>query len=268
MTRVVSNAFVRSANRQAGSHQTTQRGFSPLTARVLPIADGVRLTLAPMRAVDLLPVWARERGPEFRNLVLSAGPMRLVDGRPLSATLQRLVERLQLDHASIDPHAILLADAPLVRLLSQVEFKTLTLVRIEGPVEISDVHHIRRALSLDGSALEAELRATQVARVEADETVTFDARDPQRAFALVTENFRHYLAAILNEPLSTVGQLAPWQVQRLLECTGSICVRPIETQVYSTSIDIGVSTQRCTADVPADQSLIYDRPSASWHDEG
>src|SRR5690606_16407884 len=195
-----------------------------------PISHGGRPTLAPMPAVDLLPVWARVRGPEFRNPGLTAGPMRLVDGRPRSITLQRLVDRLQLDHTSIEPNAILLADAPLVRLLSQVEFKALTMVRIEGPVEVSDVHHIRRALAMDGSALEAELRATQVARVEADETVTFDARDPQRAFALVTENFRHYLAAILNEPLSTVGQLAPWQVQRLLECTGSICVRPIETQ--------------------------------------
>jgi hypothetical protein len=46
-----------------------------------------------------------------------------------------------------------------------------------------------------------------------------------------------------------------------------LTVRPIETQIFSTSIDVGVNTSRERFDAPARRSLIYDRPSDSWHDE-
>lgn len=265
MTRAVSNAFIRSARRQSGRDDLI--GFAPLTAQLRSISDGVQLTLSPMRAIDLLPVWSRERGEAFRTLLLAARPARTPEGRGVTGSIARLVRQLQLDHSPIDADAVILGDAPLVRLLSQVEFDEMTLVRIEGPVEASDVYHIRRALSMDGSALEADLRATQAARIDRDEIVTFEARDPERAHALIAENFRHYVSATLNQPLGRTGVLESWQIRRLLDESGSLRARPIETQVYSTSVDIGISTQPTGNEGPANRSLIYDRPSASWHDE-
>lgn len=265
MTRVVSNAFNRSARRQSGRDDLT--GFAPLSAQLKTISDGVRLTLSPMRAIDLLPVWSRERGDAFCNVMLSARPARTPEGRGVTGSLARLVRQLQLDHTAIDAEAVVLRDAPLVRLLSQVEFSEMTLVRIEGPVEADDVFHIRRALSMDGSALEADLRATQAVRVDRDEFVTFDAREPERADALVAENFRHYVAATLNQPLGRTGVLEPWHIRRLLGESGALRARTVETQVYSTSVDIGIATQPAGTEGPANRSLIYDRPSESWHDE-
>lgn len=265
MTRVVSNAFIRSAQRGAGNHDHVS--FAPLSARLTELSEGVRLSLAPMRALDLMPVWSRERGPSFNNLLFEAGKARNIEHRPLSGGLMRIAARLQLDPIELDDNTIVLSDAQLVRLLAQVEFDRLAIVRIEGPIERSDARFIRRALAMDGSALEAELRATQAVRIERDETLLLDARDIERTHALVAENFRHYVAAALNQPLNQIGSLESWHIERLFAPTGTIIVRPIETDIFSTSVDIGISTDVSGGEHPANRSLIYDRPSASWHEE-
>ncbi len=44
-------------------------------------------------------------------------------------------------------------------------------------------------------------------------------------------------------------------------------MRPLETELYSTFVDIGVCVQADEPTRPADRSLIYDVHGNSWHDE-
>ena len=54
-------------------------------------------------------------------------------------------------------------------------------------------------------------------------------------------------------------------IHGLLSHTGSFTIRPIETESYSTWIDIGFSTCPRRSVKPADRSLIYDMIGNSWH---
>ena len=52
-------------------------------------------------------------------------------------------------------------------------------------------------------------------------------------------------------------------VDSILHRTGTISIRPIETEVFSTFMDIGIST--IGPATQADYTLIYDIFSDSWH---
>ena len=49
----------------------------------------------------------------------------------------------------------------------------------------------------------------------------------------------------------------------LLYKTGTISIRPIETESFSSFVDVGVSTGQ--SNEPADMAVIYDIPSNSWY---
>ncbi|HBZ96620.1 MAG TPA: hypothetical protein DEO57_02105 [Phycisphaerales bacterium] len=54
-------------------------------------------------------------------------------------------------------------------------------------------------------------------------------------------------------------------MHHLLARSGAFAIRPIETEVYSTWVDVGISTSPDAAEQPADLSLIYDLVSNTWH---
>ena len=54
-------------------------------------------------------------------------------------------------------------------------------------------------------------------------------------------------------------------MHHLLARSGTFAIRPIETEVYSTWVDVGVSTSPEPVGKPADVSLIYDLISNTWH---
>jgi hypothetical protein len=54
-------------------------------------------------------------------------------------------------------------------------------------------------------------------------------------------------------------------VDSILHRTGYLSIRPIETEVFSTFVDVGVSTSGCNE--PADSLMIYDIHSDTWHGE-
>ena len=56
-------------------------------------------------------------------------------------------------------------------------------------------------------------------------------------------------------------------VRRLLDRTGSLRIRPVETQVWAGFLEIGVATDDAGQERPCDTTLIYDRPSGTWHME-
>ena len=95
--------------------------------------------------------------------------------------------------------------------------------------------------------------------------VHVDARTRDQSARFVAESFRQYLAAVRLQPSGKVNAPEVPLIESLLDRTGRIAVRPIETEIYSTSIDVGVSTESSGATVPANTSLIYDVHSGTWH---
>ncbi len=82
----------------------------------------------------------------------------------------------------------------------------------------------------------------------------------------MAENFRHYLAAMCDRAAEEFGAPNLDQVHALVS-EGALTIRPIETQVYSTFIDVGICATADTPEGPANRSLIYDIPSRTWHRE-
>jgi hypothetical protein len=140
-------------------------------------------------------------------------------------------------------------------------------VAIDGPIESRDAQVVNKCIDAGKSPLLCELRATAALEVLGDRNVVLHSRSRDQALAMVAENFRHYLAARMERPLSNFSAPQTWHIERLLDESGMLTVRPIETQIFSTSIDVGVNTSRERFGAPAKRSLIYDRPSDSWHDE-
>jgi len=83
----------------------------------------------------------------------------------------------------------------------------------------------------------------------------------------VGETLRHYLAAVAGLPLEHVGPPDVGLLVPLFEPRGGLTVRPIETDVYSTAVDVGVATSPPETPRPADSSLIYDLHAGTWHGE-
>jgi len=243
------------------------RPMRSLQAQLTPGDDTTTLELTPMRPADVArALHAADAAPDAVTLVLPTP----IDGSlpadvlPMDAVLSRVripvVERF-------GPSCVALDDAALADLLRLFPMDDVVVVRVHGPVEARDARAIAHAIAIGHDPLAIEMRAVLLARIAGGSDLTLTVRDRNAALAVVAENFRHYLAALLGRPAGTIAMLEAWQIDRLMSVTGRITVRPIETQVYSTFIDVGVNTSETGEQRPADRTLIYDLPSNSWHDE-
>ena len=262
------NAFLRNAG-----HARHQCGrslaalLSPMRATLSKTACGFALQLEPMRAVDALDPWGRLLpSAAARTLVIRRTSGRGSAGDDDHLSLAALADRLGLPIADrLDEEQLVLDTAALRELAAVTALDGLLVVLIEGPIERGDGLAISRAVRAGRSPLEGDLRAIAALEVRHDRAVMFETRDIDQAAAFVAENFRHYLAALQGRPVERIAAPELALVERMLDRTGRMTVRPIETEVYSASIDVGISTSSNGELRPADGSLIYDIPSNSWH---
>jgi hypothetical protein len=212
--------------------------------------------LAPLRA-------ERTTGPDGASseILLAAA----TTDTETAAAVAELARRLELpaESCSDDGHLVVggrrCENLGATRVPNDVEA---TLV--DGPIEPGDVRAIATARAAGASALTADLRASVTVRIDRDRMVTVEARDESDALIFVAERLRRYVAALRDQPIEEVARPDLELVDRILYRTGSIQIRPIETEVYSTAIDIGIVTSTSTLG-PADTSLIYDVYANSWH---
>jgi hypothetical protein len=229
---------------------------------------GWSLEMSPMQALDALESLDPQDvvQPSLNFLVsMEQSAWRISDA---DMPLAKIAQRLNLTPIdAISDIQLVLDEASLRELVSVCQPTRLLVVAIDGPIELRDAEVINKSIDAGRSPLLCELRATAALEVLGDRNVVLHSRSRDQALAMVAENFRHYLAARMEKPLSRFSAPQTWQIQRLLDESGMLTVRPIETQIFSTSIDVGVNTSRERFDAPARRSLIYDRPSDSWHDE-
>lgn len=245
--------------------------LAPLRARINRIDDGFELVIQPMRPVDAVaPFLAastddREDAPgHTTNLVLgaSAVPGQLPAARSLGALADEadipILERFDDDRLVLD-------DGAFTRLAARSGAVIAAAARIDGPIEASDARWIARGLESGVSPLATEVR-TQRAIVASDQlTLSVHARRERDVMPFVAENLRHYLAAVSGIGLERVPAPDAGLLVPLFEQSGEIAVRPIETDVYSTAVDVGIATSPLESPRPADASLIYDLHATTWH---
>lgn len=228
----------------------------PLRATLRPNGSTWILKIAPMRPIDALTPWL--------NIDANLGARTLLlDSRMSESNAPASVS----GSLGLGTEAVVLDDESLAGVLDRHTLEGRYLVRIAGLVEAADVNAIARGLKTGRSALQSELRAAASMRVEGDRCLHIETRDPDAASAFVAESFRQYVAVLRNRPVSLIAAPESWQIKHLLEIEGGLAVRPLETELYSTFIDIGVCVQADEPTRPAGCSLIYDVYGNSWHGE-
>jgi hypothetical protein len=259
----------------AGSPQRKRHPFKSLASTLAPMQADVRetefgcsLELSPMQAFDalaaLLPEGDESSSSQF--IVLLEQSAWREDDRELNAG--EIASRLAIPQI-IQPKAglVVMDETGLRQLVSLCQPSRLVVVMVRGEVDERDVAAVNRAIQDGRSPLLVEVRAEYAIEVLGDRSIVLHARARATTLALIAENFRHYLAAVCNSPAAVFGVPEQWQLERLLDESGALTIRPIETQRFSTSIDVGINTTRERFSKPADRSLIYDLPSHTWHDE-
>ena len=240
--------------------------LTPMLADLRETEFGWSLELSPMSAIDALGALNEPARPELQYLVsMEQSTWRDGEGDlPLATMARRLcIEPIDV----VNEHQLVLDEIALRQLVSLCQPTRLLVTAVEGPIEGADSGAINRAIDGGHSPLLAEVRAVFALEVLGDRNVVLHCRTRRMALALVADNFRHYLAALTGKCAARYSGPQHWQVERLLDETGVLTVRPIETELMATSVDVGVNTSRQRFDQPANRSLIYDIHSDTWHDE-
>ncbi len=258
-------------------------GLVPLEARLVASSDGVEpggwvtLKIRPMHVAQTQEVWCSELPSPARTILLE-GSFEADSAAGMGEAMGLLGElaarsRVRLGSSTTGSvavataigEALVLEDAEFERLVQMLSWRTLVAARLEGPVEASDLEAMRRACAAGLPAIAGDLRAVASLRVEPDGGIEFAARTIRPIARLIAEDLACYVAAVLRREIDDISRPAVAQITRLLEVSGSIRIRPEETDVFAQSVDVGICTSE--HDGPAANSLIYDLPSDSWHDE-
>jgi hypothetical protein len=245
---------------RCGDH--SQASGSPQPEQSDPVYSPLR---APSSATLFVPLQADVKGDV--QFLVSMEQSAWSDGRD-DAELCMIARRLGLAPLETIGTDQLVLDAGSLRaLVAIVEPARLLVVAVSGSVDQRDARAMNKAIEATRSPLTAELRAVAALEVLGDRSVVLHCRERALAVNVVAENFRHYLAAILNRSPHAIASPDAAQIDHLLRISGALTVRPIETAVNGTSIDVGINTSLSRFSQPANLALVYDLPSNTWHME-
>jgi hypothetical protein len=270
--------------RLPGAHP---HGVATLEAQLLGAAaaaeEGIfQLRISPLNLFQTVGIWRSLKPRSAQTLVLAAsldGRMRTLRGdealgwlrRSASARFGREIEAIPADPAVAGgeawslPSMLLLDDHEFEWFADTLPWLSLSAVRLEGEVEAADALAFARYAAAGEATLAADVRSLASLELSAGGVARFAARSMRPIAAVVAEDLAFYVAAVLRCQPELVSRPNLGEIGRLLAETGRILVRPEETDVFGSSIDIGVST--AGPEQAAGHSIIYDLPSDSWHHE-
>jgi len=139
------------------------------------------------------------------------------------------------------------------------------IVLLDGAVEDGDAQAMQRAWERGGCLLDAEVRATTSVVSDIGGTLVFRSTDEELLLLVVGELLCNYVAEQRSQSITALTRPEPGLVHALLAISGTLSIRPIETELYSTWVDIGINTCPHRSIGPADTSIIYDTVGNSWH---
>ncbi len=112
-----------------------------------------------------------------------------------------------------------------------------------------------------------DLPSVSTTRLVAGELVSIRTRSRDQLLLVGAHVLRNQVHTHLGHRQVDVSAPELDFMHHLMERSGTLSIRPIETEVYSTWVDVGVSTCPERRMQPADLSLIYDLISGTWHAE-
>jgi hypothetical protein len=234
-----------------------------MRGRMADAPHGVTLTLEPLRPWDALDAWRSLASDEaVATLIIFPAPGSAIADGAGSAGVTALATEFNERHR--------VADTIDGRTGVQTEHleQGAWLIAIEGVVEPADAVAIERAIDLGLSPLEAEVRAVAAIRITGGRVLEAHARQREIAEIFIAQAFRRYLAHLRGSAVASIASPDAGLLARLTDRYDEFIVRPIETEVFSTSVDIGITRLDETgAILPADHSFIYDVFSNTWHGE-
>lgn len=234
------------------------RLLAPIRAASETVNDVHRLRLEPVTAAEIVEFWCLINPvPAARTLLCR----REVEGAPSLASIAESTGASGVE--VLGPDRIVVDDRAFTRIMREGGIDDVLAIRIEGPIEALDAQVIEQADHDGESALTVELRASASMQFSRD-SVELHTYAEEAGWALVADRLRRYIASVLQVSPDPIASPDVPLIQALLR-NGTLSVRPIETEVFSTAIDVGINVDGGTG--AATEALIYDLYANTWHGE-
>jgi hypothetical protein len=225
-----------------------------------------RLAISPFRLEDLLSIW-RFGNVGKRNLNV------ILDCEVTEARTHDAMEVLRdLHHHTVElvgpdtAEGLLILDDDALELYARTfEIKELALVRIDGPIDRGDIIAMLSSTSQGRSPLDVELRGVAATEFIKDGPTILESRQIDVAASALGTDLARYVESVLRVPNGEIPKPPDSAVMRLLARSGSILVRPQDTELLGNNVDVGICTSPRTSQGTIDTSLVFCRPDGTWH---
>jgi len=214
--------------------------LAALRADLSADADGFRLQLEPVTPRGVLDFWFALAPTTHSSTVLvdrQAGPLA----------------------------AATVAEPGLLERMLPVGGDRWMLVQVDGAVEAGDLRAMHLAATGGASVFDVEFRASVTAGMIGARAAAFTAREQSPLLKILAMALRGYVASLLRSDSQLIALPSARLVEALMAPSGRMCIRPIESVLSSTAIDIGIDTLGSDGAAPANDALIYDIYGNSWH---
>jgi hypothetical protein len=134
------------------------------------------------------------------------------------------------------------------------------LTLIDGIAEKIDAKAIGTAVDQGASPFDVECRAVADIRV-GTEAMHIQAIDPKAIDRLTATLLREHVARCIGCGINTITN-PPQDIMIRARSGSDVLLRPIETDVMSTAVDVGLG--RNTSH-PSRESIVFDRVTGAWH---
>lgn len=241
-------------------------GWNPVFDPTRDLAAYHRLAISPFRLEDLLSIWRiGAKGTETLNVVLDCEVKDAIvsDALEVLRTLhRRTVELVGPDTAE---GLLILDDDALQLYAASFSIEELAIVRIDGPIDRGDIQAMLTSAAQARSPLDVELRGVAAAEFVKDGPTILESREIDVVAAALGADLARYVESVLRVPSGEIPRPPDSEVMRLLAKSGSILVRPQDTELLGQNVDVGICTSRSNRRRAIDTSLVFCRPDGTWH---
>ncbi|MCH2143727.1 MAG: hypothetical protein MK082_01135 [Phycisphaerales bacterium] len=241
-------------------------GWTPSFKTSRDLSAYHRLAISPFRIEDLLSIWRTgSTGSGNLNVILDCEvtDARVDNGLDVLRELHRhTVDLVGPDTAE---GLLILDDDALDVYARSFAIKELALVRIDGPIDRGDIIAMLSSTSQGCSPLDVELRGVAATEFVQDGPTILESRQIDVVASALGTDLARYVESVLRVPCGEIPKPPDSAVMRLLAKSGSILVRPQDTELLGNNVDVGICTSPRNQRVAIDTSLVFSRPDGTWH---
>ncbi|MDG2029688.1 MAG: hypothetical protein P8J45_01660 [Phycisphaerales bacterium] len=249
-----------------GGHQGHGQGWHQVFDQTRDLSAYHRLAISPFRLEDLLRIWGCGSGHEGKlNVILDCE----VTGALVEDALDVLRDLHRHTVNMVGPDTaeglLVLDDKALEVYTRSFAIKELALVRVDGPVDRGDIMAMLSSSSEGRSPLDVELRGIAATEFTSDGPTILESRQVDVVASALGTDLARYVESILRVPNGEIPPPPDSAVMRLLAKSGSILIRPQDTELLGNNVDVGICTSPKTRRGSIDTSLVFCRPEGTWH---